>query len=253
MPQGVGSVERAFDVLKFGAKAVYDCGYDYLESTVGNIMALESDEIQKLKNEGLKIEVCNSFIPPSFSIMNRSSGLKEFVAEATRRMNIFGCDTVVLGSGGARKVPDSMSKEEALDAFGEFLLMCNDYCDEYGITLVLEPLNYKECNFFNTVSRGAELVRHYNLKNVKLLADAYHMSVEKESLEVLLKEKDILCHVHVADPSRRYPGAEDKDYIIAVANALKAAGYNKRVTVECGFEDFVKEASLAQSFLREIF
>ena len=65
--------------------------------------------------------------------------------------------------------------------------------------------------------------------------------------------KDILCHVHVADPSRRYPGAEDKDYIIAVANALKAAGYNKRVTVECGFEDFVKEASLAQNFLREIF
>ena len=253
MPQGVGSVENSFDVLKFGAKAVYDSGYDYLEATVGSIMALAPDEIDKLYGEGFKIEVCNSFIPPKYSIMNRSSGLEDYVAEATRRMNLLGCDTVVLGSGGARKIPDGMSMEDAESVFGEFLSTCNKYCEKYSITLVLEPLNYKECNFFNTVSRGAQLVKRYDLKNVKLLADAYHMSVEKEPLSTLCDVSDILCHVHVADPERRYPGYKDKDYIKAVAEALKCAGYNKRVTVECGFEDFKTEAALAERFLREIF
>ena len=135
MPQGVGSVENSFDVLKFGAKAVYDCGYDYLEATVGSIMALAPDEIDKLYGEGFKIEVCNSFIPPKYSIMNKSSGLEDYVAEATRRMNLLGCDTVVLGSGGARKIPDGMSMEEAESIFGEFLSMCNKYCEKYSITV----------------------------------------------------------------------------------------------------------------------
>ena len=113
---------------------------------------------------------------------------------------------------------------------------------------VIEPLNKLETNWCNTVAEGAAVVRRLNLKNVRLLADGYHMSREDEPYSVLTDNRDILLHCHIASSDRRIPGGTD--YEKGFLDTLKAMDYDGIVTVECGFTDFREEAGTAAEWLR---
>ncbi|MBR5871042.1 MAG: sugar phosphate isomerase/epimerase, partial [Clostridia bacterium] len=82
-----------------------------------------------------------------------------------------------------------------------------------------------------------------------LLADGYHMSKEGESYDVLVENKDILLHCHVASSDRKIPGGTE--YEVGFLDTLKKIGYDGIVTVECGFTDFRTEAALAADYLRK--
>lgn len=255
MPQGEATVTDSYTALRVGAEFVLSCGFDYVESTVGRIMELKEEELQRAVESGLRIEVCNSFIPPELSIMQGAEGLEAFVRESMRRMHLLGCDTVVLGSGGARKIPDGMSAEEADAAFLRFLQICETYGEKEQITVALEPLNRQECNFMNLVSEGYAIVRKANLPQIRLLADAYHMGKEEESFAVLEDVSDALCHVHVAENIvRSCPGSvPGDDFLPSFSQALQKAGYAGRVTVECRFDDFEREAAESAKYMRRYF
>ena len=253
MPQGVSSTADAGQALIARVQTVLDTGFDFAESTVGNVMALTEDELDTVIGKGIRLPVCNSFIPPTFSIMKRDTGLEAYVDESMRRMMMLGTDTVVLGSGGARRIPEGMSHSEGISIFKDFLTMCNGYGKKYGITVAIEPLNHKECNLLNRVGEGYLLAKELGLDNVQLLADAYHMAVENEPHSTLKCYTDMLCHVHVSQADRAYPGknAEDK-YIPAFIQSLKESGYQGRITVECGFDDFESNALVASAYLKKI-
>lgn len=255
MPQGEGSVENSYDILKTGCDIVRNAGFDYAESSVGCLMELTEEDLQCAIDNHLVIEVCNCFIPGRFSIMEASDGLEEYVAESMRRMHLLGCDTVVLGSGGARKIPDGMSLSAAEDAFLRFLHLCNRYGEKENVTVALEPLNRQECNFMNLVSEGYALVQRAGLPRIRLLADAYHMGMENEPFSVLSEIGNTLCHVHIAENIvRTYPGSVEKaSFLPDFAAALIESGYTGRVTAECSFTDFPKEAVFSAQFMRAYF
>ncbi len=254
MPQGVAEVNNSNSELKRNVDAVLKIGYDYVEAAVGMLMALSDEEFNDAVDAGVKIEVCNCFIPGTLSIMNRDPGLDEYVEKAMYRMSKVGCDTVVLGSGGARRIPDGMSSSEAMDAFCAFLTICEKHGKEYGVTVVLEPLNELECNFLNCVTEGYTIVKDSNLPHIKLLADIYHMSKMNEPFSVIKDCGDMLKHIHICEDDRLCPGFNsDSDYLPQFAKALRETGYQGRVTIECIFSDFVKEIEDAIPFLRKYF
>jgi sugar phosphate isomerase/epimerase len=152
-----------------------------------------------------------------------------------------------------------------------FLAMCDNLAQKYGITIALEPLNNRETNMIITLAEGASLVRRVNASgynNIKLLADTYHMSREpsemvsgsaetrynEDCFAVLKEAEDIIVHMHAAEVTdRTYPGSHDGIYLKHFAGEVKKTAYTRRISVECGFKDFLSESAAALKFLRGIF
>ncbi len=255
MPEGVGEISvSAYEVLKTGTRIIMDNGFDFAEATVGLIMGLGEEELELLAGrEGKHITVCNSFIPPSLPIVRGGDDLRKYVNESMRRMKVLSIDTVIFGSGTARRIPEGMSKEEGMEKITDFLKMCSEYGDKYGITVAIEPLNSRETNAINSVEEGAELAEKLKLKNIKLLADAFHMAREKEPVSILSDIAHLLVHVHVSEPDRAYPGKHSGDYLPAFAKELKAGRYKGGISAECSFDDFKSESAAAAAYMREVF
>lgn len=261
MPQGVGDVGvSSRDILAEGCKIVSGAGFDYAEATVGLVMSLtekEFDELQTARGSGsFSLEVCNSFIPVSLPIVSTPlDALSDYVGRAMSRMISLGADTVIFGSGKARSIPKDADPDAARRKIFDFIRVCDEKAEKYGMTVALEPLNSSETNFLNRVTEGAALVEKLGLARIKLLADAFHMYRENESPDALsLPEvKKNLVHVHVSEHDRSYAGKLDDGYLRSFAAGLERSGYRGRVTCECSYSDFAVEAPLISKFMREIF
>lgn len=273
MPEGEGEPDRSvYGILSAGCRAVRDIGYDYSEAAVGLLMKLTEDEYNRAKDEGeIRIEAANSFIPGHMHIAVLTDELNEFIEQAMERVSGLGAGIIVFGSGVSRRAAEGVSYEEGLAHTEAFLAVCNRYAQKYGITMALEPLNTRETNMIITLAEGASLVRCMNAagyNNIKLLADTFHMSREpviksaetgetqynEDCFAVLKEAEDIIIHAHAAEPfDRTYPGSHDGIYLTRFAEELKKTAYNGRVSVECGFKDFISESTRALDFLRKIF
>lgn len=252
-PEGAEEVSHSsYDILKAGVNKIIENGFDYAEAALGSIMALSEEELIQA-NEIRNLEVCNCFIPASLPIVQGDdSKLQQYVETAMKRMQKLGVDTVVFGSGGARRIPDEVDRKEGMRRIEDFLVMCNGYAIKHNITIAVEPLNQKECNIITSVSEGAELVEKLQLGHVKLLADSYHMALEKEPISVLSDVAHLLVHIHISEEDRTYPGKYNGDYLPNFVGKLKAAGYKGRITAECSYTDFIKESAVAAVYMRKI-
>ena len=257
MPQGENELPMSsYERLTEGCRVMRDLGYDAAEATVGLIMALSDDEVAALqtayKAGEFSLDACNSFIPGHLPIISDEAGtaaLYEFVDRAIARMASLGIRYVVFGSGAVRRIPEDYDLAAAQEKIDAFICTVDAACEKYGMMCVIEPLNKLETNWCNTVAEGAAVVRRLNLKNVRLLADGYHMSKEGEPYSVLEENRDILMHCHIASADRKIPGGTD--YEVGFLDTLKRIGYDGIVTVECGFGDFREEAKIAAEWLRE--
>ncbi len=237
-----------------------DAGYDYIDLGVGAslIPLAGEDEFQKIRDKiatsPLKPESYAGFIPGQLRVVGDSVDLQrlsQFVENACRRASEIGGKVIVYGSGGSRNVETGFSREKALDQIAEFLDMAADHAENYGIIIAIEPLCKKECNIINTVAEGFEMAKRVNHPGVRVLADLYHIWQEQEPLSNIIEVGDWLAHVHIAEPvKRKYPGNDDFDFSDFFA-ALKDAGYDGRVSCECGFDNFEQDVKVALKTMRQ--
>ena len=82
-----------------------------------------------------------------------------------------------------------------------------------------------------------------------MLADLYHLEVEHEPLAHVLAAGPLLAHAHVAGGGRRAPDVPGYNYAGFMA-ALRAAGYDRRISAECSWEDLESQAAGALAFMR---
>jgi sugar phosphate isomerase/epimerase len=76
-----------------------------------------------------------------------------------------------------------------------------------GVTILLEPLNRYECDYINTLSDALKIVDELGARNLRLLADTFHMNIEETDLSAGLRAARLhLGHVHLADSNRQAPG-----------------------------------------------
>jgi sugar phosphate isomerase/epimerase len=114
---------------------------------------------------------------------------------------------------------------EALEDLGE-------HAKPYGVPLLFEPLNRYETNMVNTVEAGVGLLRSLSTKNVRLLADLFHMNIEEADIASAVRAgKGSIGHVHFVDSNRRPAGLGHIDYAPVVA-ALKEIGYDGFASAE---------------------
>jgi len=106
------------------AKAV---GFDYVELGTTEIAALSDADFDAASREvgriGLPTPVSNLFLPATLKVTGPDINRDEQVAYVTKafdRVKRLGIGTVVFGSGGARRVPDGFSRDEAFRQLVEF-------------------------------------------------------------------------------------------------------------------------------------
>jgi sugar phosphate isomerase/epimerase len=114
---------------------------------------------------------------------------------------------------------------EGLEELGE-------HARQYGVPLIYEPLNRYETNQVNTVDAGVALLKSLTTKNVRLLADLFHMNIEEIDLPAAIRAgKGYLGHVHFVDSNRRPAGMGHLD-LAPIAAALIETGYDRFASAE---------------------
>ena len=114
---------------------------------------------------------------------------------------------------------------EALNDLGEHAL-------PHRVPLLFEPLNRYETNQANTLADGVRLLDSLSTKNVRLLADLFHMNIEEPDIAGSIRAAgQAIGHVHFVDSNRRAAGMGHLDFG-PIAAALRDVGYNRYLSAE---------------------
>ncbi|OOG73050.1 sugar phosphate isomerase/epimerase family protein [Algoriphagus sp. A40] len=142
----------------------------------------------------------------------------------------FGSPTII-GSMQGNVLP-SGNREETMSWLGQGLEILGKKAESEGIFLIYEPLNRYETNLLNTLEAGSAFLDKNGLKNIKLLADLFHMNIEEADLpESIRTFGKYIGHVHFADSNRKPMGLGHTD-MQQIADALKEIGYAGYVSAE---------------------
>lgn len=232
-------------------------GFDFCELPAAAVQPFEDDAaalpaLRALAAAPLHPEAFNVLVPPTLPLVGPQAdreALRAYLRRAFTRMVQLGGAVVVLGSGGARRIPDGMPRERALDQLADSLALAADEAGSAGIELALEHLNQNECNVFTTVTECQAFIEQRGLAGLRLLADLHHLELEHEPIDHVVAAAPLLAHVHVADGGRRAPGVGGYDYAGFMA-ALHNVGYNGRISAECMWEDLAAQAAGSLAFMK---
>ena len=234
--------------MKFGVcggmnrlPSIIEAGYDYIELNFSSLAKMSEEEFVALREElarrNFRAEAFNGFFKSDMVLYGEGADLAAIAAyceTAFSRAAQIGGEVAVLGSGGARAIPEGMSKEEAEEQFCRVLTVCGDVAQKYGMRIAIEPLRASECNFINLVSEGAAICRRVNHPAVKLLVDFFHFWCGEEPLSHIADAADVLIHAHLARPNldRCMPREEDRETVALWVQALRDIGYTGRLSLE---------------------
>ena len=241
--------------------AVKAAGFDYLEVRTSEVAALSDADYEKvaakLQQVGLPVLSANLFLPADIKVTGPDIDKErqmEYVRRALDRVSRLGVRLVVFGSGGARQVPQGFSKQEAFQQLVDFGKRIAPEARSRNITIAIEPLRKQESNIINTSLEGLEWVNAVNDPNIQLMIDFYHFSVEKEDISDVLKVKDHLRHLHMANPNGRVMPLKWDEYNYApFFEVLRQIHYDRLISLEVSKTNLPEEGPQAIALLRRAF
>ena len=237
--------------------------FDYLEENVQRFLIPErsQEEFEEFWQEArqlpVPIEVGSSLLLADMRLVATptqsvdAKRLERYMKTALQRAEQVGIRVIVFGSGSARACPPDYSRADAVQQIREHLSQWSEWAQDHGVQIVLEPLRYEETNTLNTVTEAGKLVATIDRPGARLLADVYHMACNNESPEDILPWSSLLSHIHVAEKQERAaPGRHGEDFRPYFA-ALHQAGYDRRISIECNWQNLATEVGPAIQTLRE--
>jgi sugar phosphate isomerase/epimerase len=248
-----------------GADCIEKCaaaGFEYLEMPLAEISLLDGGRfgalVRRVEASGLRCEACNNFFPRELRLTGPDAdmgAISEYIKEMLARAGMLGIEILVFGSGPAKTVPNGYSVAEAYKQVAEITRIAAAEAEQYGITIVVEPLRRAECNIINSYREACGLVRDVNLHNVKALVDYYHLAEESEPPAHIAEDGALLRHAHFARrKGRTYPHKIEEEATYGpFIDALVSAGYEGRISLEAYTDDFDAEAPRALAFMRRYF
>jgi sugar phosphate isomerase/epimerase len=233
---------------------------DFIEEHIQNFLkpaepdAAVAETLARAKKSPVPIAAANCFLPGSLKCTGPEvnlDALLRYASVAFPRARAAGMEILVFGSGGARRYPDGFDKQRAFSQFVELLRKLGPIAQQAGVFVVVEPLNRGETNLINSVAEGAEATRGAAHPNIQLLADIFHMLRDGEPAGEIAKYGKLLRHVHLAEKEKRTaPGVMGDDFRPYFA-ALKQAGYDRRLSLECGWTNRKEECASAFDLMRK--
>jgi len=234
-------------------------GCEYIELNFTTVARLSEGEFAQaaaaLEAADLRSEAMNCFIPGDFNLFTLECGaaLEAYIRGGMARAKALGTEAIVFGSSGARKLPEGVGKPEGLPKLLPWFKLAGELAEEMGLTVVIEPLSYREDNAVNTVLEGLALMRQVGTPGLRLLADLNHMGVNGEDCADILQAGADLRHCHIANPvGRVYPLPGDGyDYAPFFA-ALRGVNYAGRLSIEAKPVNGPEDLPVCVEFLRAL-
>lgn len=220
---------------------VYASGFRMLGESVGRMLSPSLSEeqfqlnLERIKRAKCKVFLCNVFFPASIKIAGpdvNESRLLGFADTVFSRAKRAGVRFIVLGSGGARRIPDGYNLEKAQADFAVLFRNVANVAGKYGIMIALENLQSTETNFVNTLRSATEVVRKVNHPNFKLNADIFHMMREGESPQSIVDAADVLVYCEIAEKQNRSFPRENGEDFKPYLRALRKADYKGYIFIE---------------------
>ena len=233
-------------------------GFDYIEPPVSAAAAWTEEEFEKylnaVKNAPIPVPSFNVLFPGDMALLGPDAdeqAITRYLHGAFARVRKLGGKVVVFGSGRSRKRPETVTYADAFRRLTEIARLIGEIAAQYGLTIVIEPLNRGETNIINSVAEGACLAAAANHPSVKLLADYYHIAVEGHAPEDLARVGGI-AHCHIATLNgRRAPLEADAGFKTMFA-AMKQTNYDGLISVEGGIDDLVKDGPQCVRLLKKL-
>lgn len=248
LQEGVAPGESLNEKLDFMEKN----GVVGLEPGGGNLAARVDEFKQALNGRNIKISaICagfKGFILSTDSAIRKQcmDTMKEIIAAAGE----LGSTGVIIVPAFNNQVPVMPHTMETRDFLCEQFNEMGNFAKEHGTTVIFEPLNRKECFYLRQVADAASICRDINNPGVRCMGDFWHMTWEETSdMGAFISAGEYLQHVHVASRKRRsMPGEDgDADNYVNGFKGLKAIGYNKFVSFECGCQSEDRAAAVVNA------
>jgi sugar phosphate isomerase/epimerase len=191
--------------------------------------------VKRIKKAKCNLFLCNVFFPPTMKIAGPDVDEKRVLGYADTvfsRAQKAGIPFIILGSGGARKIPDGYDSKKATT---DFVLLCQKLATQahkYKVMIALENLQAAETNFIVSVQSAAEVVRAVKHPNFKLNADIFHMMRNGEKPESIVAAADVLVYCEIAEKEKRtFPGVMGDDFK-PYLRALRKANFKGHIFIE---------------------
>jgi sugar phosphate isomerase/epimerase len=137
----------------------------------------------------------------------------------------------IVGSMQGKPEP-GVSRDQGIAWLAEALEDLGGVAEAHGQTLLYEPLNRYESHLFNRLGQTVEFLATLRTKNVKILADMFHMNIEEVSVPLAIRAAGTaIGHFHFADSNRHAIGFGHTD-VAPITEALKESGYDGYVSGE---------------------
>ncbi len=115
--------------------------------------------------------------------------------------------------GVFRGLPRNGNQDWAFHQLKEILQKTADEIAHLGVKLVLEPGNQNEFPFIYSTAKGIALVEQINRRNVSIMLDTFHMSIENETFtESFSSAMPMLEHIHFLDRLRNPPSYRSQKF-----------------------------------------
>ena len=244
-----------------GIEAAKAAGFDYVELSTTELAGLSDADFEaaatRIRALGLPVPVTNLFLPATLKVTGPDidpAAQLAYMRKAFERLARLGTGLVVFGSGGARRVPDQFSRDEAFTQLADFGRRAAAEARRHGLTIAIEPLRRQETNIVNSAAEGLALVNAVGDPGFELMIDFYHLASENEDPAIVLRARAHLRHLHMANPQGRVFPLEWTEFDYAPFFArLRELGYDHRISVEATSKDIPSEAPRAIALLRRAF
>jgi sugar phosphate isomerase/epimerase len=106
---------------------------------------------------------------------------------------------------------------------------------DYGIQLVLEPLNRYSTPYCATAKDAIAISQRVD--SLGVLLDTFHMNIEEDLFkDTVQSSRKFLRHMHFADNNRKMPGFAHIDFS-TIVESLNEIGYNSYISFEPNIAD----------------
>lgn len=104
--------------------------------------------------------------------------------------------------------------------------------EDCGVVMGMEILNRFEGYLLNTCDEGIQYVDAVGSRNVRLMLDTFHMSIEEDNIAAAIRKAgDKLCHLHLGERNRQVPGKGTMPWD-EIGQALRDINYQHAAVME---------------------
>lgn len=234
-------------------------GYDYLELNLNDILAMDEAQYlamaSEMRRHGIYAEVVCGMLPANTPIVGDNVSSKQLHQALDISFDMaqsLGAEIIIFDCESSRNMPARFDPAMGWRQLGNFIRMLQTYAADFEMHVALLPLRRSIAELMNYTTEATLISAMLRLDRVGVAASLYNMTMEAESLHQLMRTGSLLWHMRLSNVlGNRPPRPGDGEDYAATFAALRAMGYEGRITMEASCTDFEKEAAEALRVLKQ--